>query len=508
MSQTFLSLQSLPPEVLTAICEHLPLADLASLVRTSTLFAWSGTPQLYDALLLEDSGTTANPAQYLSRSHSRFISDYFHKRAERLLATQRFSDGRGKTILHHLGQSGNRYLLDILLAKGADISVRDHDGLTPFHEALCEGKEDFASRLMDVGADILTPAQDKVTLAFANADASEGLLNRIFAAIQAAGGDPFCHGPDGHTALHHASRRGNWRLVKFLVASGADVFTTNRYGHTPLVYSTIHMYSDTSKILLDAMESDYRGYDINTPLAPLNDDGFETSVREAYPGTVRVLCDLYKHGKVKLDLSAAAQIMVSTCDYYGMHVRDQDINDTLYYLIDAGANVNARSGSGDTCLHQLCTWEDEHQEARLQLVRYLLDHGADWRLRDRDGNTIFHKALTADQLQHFICLLLYGAGFDPNAVNDQGQTLAHVAIGPLVSRELLDYLSSLGVDLSGRDNEDNPPIHYVATHRWLRGEVREEAIRYLVEKKESLHPGCSKCEAAIGEVYREGGFLL
>ena len=58
-------------------------------------------------------------------------------------------------------------------------------------------------------------------------------------------------------------------------------------------------------------------------------EGFETCVRDAYPRTVRVLCDLYKEGKVDLDLTAAADNMLRTCTYYGSHVPDQDVNDTV-----------------------------------------------------------------------------------------------------------------------------------------------------------------------------------
>ncbi|KAL2851534.1 ankyrin repeat-containing domain protein [Aspergillus pseudoustus] len=619
-------LSSLPLEVLIEICEHLPLADLARLVRTSTSFAWIGTPRLYDVLLLTNALPISHLSRCLKRFQSRFIGDYFRKRAERLLGTQRYNGTRGESILHHLSREGNSFLLDVLLAKGADISVRDNDGLTPFHVALEEDREDIATHLMGAGADILTPARGKVTLAFVDVDTSEAFLERLVAAIKAAGGDLSHCTPDGHTALHHASRVGNLHLVQILVANGADVFASNKYSHPPLVYSVIHMHDEISKILLNEMESDPRRYDINEPIAPLSDvpqtwaphnialfsspgytilhcaictwnestialllahganpiaqsnpsgdidnitpfdiairgrcpkivalitgmknppafwpstwaiqDGFETSVREAYPGTVRVLCDLYQQGKVELDLAKCARIMVETCDYYGMHRPDDDINDTVYCLIDAGADVNARNDCGETCLHQLCKWEDEHEEARFALARYLLDHGADWRLRGENGDTIFHRAVSVDQLERFIpliaqCLapdttiassdharqnmlhastlkLLHDAAFDPNAANNLGETLAHVAMHPRVSEELLEYLVSLGVNLSQEDNNGNPPIHYAATERWIRGESREEVIRYLVRREESLHTGCSECEAAIGKVF-QGGHLL
>ncbi|KAL3484487.1 ankyrin [Aspergillus germanicus] len=528
------TLSSLPTEILLVICEHLPLPDLARLVRTSTSCAWAGSPRIYDTLFFTDNISLfphlrgPNP-----QLESHFIADYFDKRADRLLTTRRYN---GRNILHELSQYGNIYLLDILLAKGVDVSVKDYDGLTPLHEALRENQEGTATRLIDAGADILTPVNGRPILAYVDNGASEAFIKKLVAAIQAAGGDLSECAPDGHTALHYASRAGNFGLVRILVANGADVLANNKYDHIPLVHSVIHTHDEASKILLNALKFHPRGYDINEPIGPLNEDGFETSVREAYPGTVRIICELYKQGKLRIDLASASQKMIGTCTYYGAHRPYQDINNTVIYVIDAGGNVNAQDQDGETCLHKLCAWGSEHDEARLELAKYILNHGADWRLRNLEGETVLHKAIRVEQLDNYIRLiaqsllpdlptpssdsagqttlhsstlkLLRDAGFDPNAANNMGQTLAHLAMRPDVSEELLAYIAELGVDLSLPDNEGRPPIHYAATERWLRGQDREDVIKYLVRREECLHPGCDECKVAIQKVFKGGSFLL
>ncbi|KAJ5906176.1 uncharacterized protein N7473_003092 [Penicillium subrubescens] len=432
------TLSSLPSEILSEICQHLPVSDLASLIRTSTLFARIGTRPLYDRLFLNSVAPKASVR--IARLRSQFILAYFDANSEKLLAAR---TTKGRSILHFVAAAGNIALLNILLVKGADVSLKDQNDETPLHMALEKGKEAMAAKLIDAGADVLGLASGRPILAYVHANTSQTVVEKVISAIRSAGGDISHCPPDGHTALHYASRRGYERLVGILVANGADVFATNNYGHPPLISAILQKRVGVSKILLDAMKSDPRGYEINEPIASLkrflepgfqrranplvqNDpgyrepqtpfdiavlgrcpelvilmagihdapafwasngyiqEGFETCIREAYPGTVRVLCDLYKEGKVDLDLTAAGNKLLEACTYYGDHVPDQDVNDTIAYVVSAGADINAQDERGRTLLHLLCDFGDgeSRDDAKIRLMKYLLDHGVDWRIRD------------------------------------------------------------------------------------------------------------------------------
>jgi hypothetical protein len=82
------TLSSLPLEILIELCEHLPLPDLTRLVRTSTTFAWVGTPRIYDTLFFTNAiSPTPHLRGRIPQLQSQFIADYFGKRADKLLAT-------------------------------------------------------------------------------------------------------------------------------------------------------------------------------------------------------------------------------------------------------------------------------------------------------------------------------------------------------------------------------------------------------------------------------------
>ncbi|PKX88636.1 ankyrin [Aspergillus novofumigatus IBT 16806] len=494
------TLASLPSEILSEIFEHLPLSDLARLVRTSTFFARIGTRPLYDRLFFNSVRPKASVS--IARLRSQFILAYFSSNSEKLLAVQA---AKGRSILHYVAAAGNRALMNILLEKGANVSVSNQNGETPLHTALEKGKEAMAVELIDAGADVLSLARGRTILAYVHTGTSQPVVEKLIWAIQAAGGDISHCTPDGHTALHYASRRGYDSLVGILVANGADVFAANKYGHPPLISAILQKRVGASKILLSAMKSDPRGYDINEPIASLK--GLETCVREAYAGTVRVLCDLYKEGKVHLDLTAVANEMLQTCTYYGDHVRDQDVNDTITYVVSAGANINAQDKRGRTLLHLLCRFGGgKHQDgAKVRLIKYLLNCGADWRIRDEEGNTVLHTAAKeweCDRCKSTIKLLV-DSGCDPNAVNSNGQTIAHLAMTQWVLIDVIKFISELGGDMCCKDREGRPPIHYAATVPDMEEADRKRIICYFVEEKAELHRGCRQCESLILGFCRE-----
>jgi ankyrin repeat protein len=124
-------------------------------------------------------------------------------RVERLVTSEpdvnRFSPD-GWTPLHLAAFFGHANLVELLLARGADVAARSRNanGNTPLHAALAGNRTMVVGLLIGGGAD-----------------------------VNAADGEGFC-------PLHLAAANGNVDAVKALLAQGADPRATNAGGLTSL----------------------------------------------------------------------------------------------------------------------------------------------------------------------------------------------------------------------------------------------------------------------------------
>ena len=101
----------------------------------------------------------------------------------------------GETPLHKAAHNGPASIVSVLLAAGAEVSIKRSDGETPLHLAAGNGHADIASMLLSAGADV--NAEDNY----------------------------------GNTPLHEPD---NASVVSVLLAAGAEVNAKNQYGDTPL----------------------------------------------------------------------------------------------------------------------------------------------------------------------------------------------------------------------------------------------------------------------------------
>ncbi|KAI8426427.1 hypothetical protein MSG28_005269 [Choristoneura fumiferana] len=108
---------------------------------------------------------------------------------------------KGETQLHVACISGNKLLVERLIAKGHPVNIRDNAGWLPLHEACIHGHLEIANILINSGANI----NDR--------------------------GGSNC---DGITPLHDAASNGHLEVVQLLLNKGAIPSLKNDLGETPL----------------------------------------------------------------------------------------------------------------------------------------------------------------------------------------------------------------------------------------------------------------------------------
>ena len=141
--------------------------------------------------------------------------------------------------------------------------------------------------------------------------------------------------------------------------------------------------------------------------------------------------------------------------------------ETVRFLAERGANLNARNKNGLNALMLLANYEGElvspltvggtqslvrvgvpFSASHWDVAVYLIDHGVDTNAKDKAGAT----ALFIATLLHktFLAETLLGAGASPNTANDLGQTPLMVAASR-GSSFFVRLLLSRGADVNAKD---------------------------------------------------------
>jgi ankyrin repeat protein len=188
----------------------------------------------------------------------------FLKADEKSIRATRFG---GETPLHWAAGTGQEPVVELLLARKADINAQGPWERTPLHYAAVRGHKGVVAALLRHKAKIeatdmwgSTPLhaaawgghQDVVKLLLeskANVNARKDRVVKPGWAISMDAGDPKPFDPMMSTPLHEAASLGHKEVVEILLASKADVNAKDKYGDTPLRMAMRYGHKDVAKIL-------------------------------------------------------------------------------------------------------------------------------------------------------------------------------------------------------------------------------------------------------------------
>lgn len=189
------------------------------------------------------------------------------------------------------------------------------------------------------------------------------------------------------------------------------------------------------------------------------------------------LCDPIHDAARKGDLAKVKALvkdnpaLISSMDksgYTAMHIAAyNDHADVVAFLLDSGAEVNARSKIGGfTPLDQALACFN-HKDT----VPLLLAHGADVNSRADNGMTPLHNSAVRGLKDDADLLIAHGA--DVYAKDRGGSTPLEMAI-QLGRTNVAELLVSHMADVNGRDNGGNTPLYWAK----MRGNAKlEELLR-------------------------------
>ena len=413
----------------------------------------------------------------------------------------------GSTALHWAVLRDQEQAIATLLEAGADPVVINRNGISPLFLAVQNGNTRIVSMLLDAGADPNTLSESGETILMTAAHTG---TPEVVDMLLASGALVDARDPDfQQTALMIAVREGHSEVIDILLSHGAKVDARTRVGQEPVYLPPCKGTGCGSEgVGINRSGVPHRGerFDRKGGMTPL--------LYAARDGSTEAARRLLENG-ADLEIREANGITPLL-----MALLNNQL-DVAYMLIDHGAAINVDDFYGRSPLFAAVDYrnldmnsdrEDDPQdnyvdrEPILDMIRYLLDHGADVNARtkewppekkwlyslndvswvDMTGQTPFIRAAASGDVPAMKMLLEYGA--DPHITTYEGTTALMAAAGvnwtvaqtytvsPEALLEAVTLNVALGADvnaansmgltalLGAANRGDNPIIRYLAAH--------------------------------------------
>lgn len=217
----------------------------------------------------------------------------------------------------------------------------------------------------------------------------------------------------GRTPLHCVT---NYKIVKDLLAAGADLHALDKEGNTPLHTAILQKCVPVVQILLKA--------------------GADVTIKNSYKGNTPL--------HIAVDTSCRHATMVK-------------------HLVASGANVNEPNNFGETALH--IASKNNTSPVDRNIIKILVDHGADISLKniigkkpDEHKDSPLHNAVALGESKAITKILM--SKTDINYQDIYGRTALHNAVCKQgIEASVIRNLLTAGSDVHIADAQNNTSLH-------------------------------------------------
>ena len=344
------------------------------------------------------------------------------------------TDADGNPLLYHAIVHPKGGYLDVkaLIEAGADVNARDAEGNTLLSAAVAKDDLNVIDALIDADAGTeptatpesgATPGPSGNSLCDAVVSSNYLVVERLARVTDV---DLEC--PSGELPLYLAIIGDSFLIIEALAEAGADVNATDADGNPLLYHAIVHPrggYLDVKALIragADVNATDAEGNTLLSAAVAKDDLNVIDALIDAGAGQ-DAICNAIAVG----DIQRVRQLIGTGTDanadcsegpilYTAIREREPEI---VRFLVDAGADVNARNSSGDPLLGGAVI------SGEIEIARILVDAGADVNARSSRGDPLLYTAVTWSEIEGV--RFLVDAGADVNARNDRGTSIVKAA---------------------------------------------------------------------------------
>ncbi|MBE3042648.1 ankyrin repeat domain-containing protein [Candidatus Bathyarchaeota archaeon] len=200
-------------------------------------------------------------------------------------------DFEGHSPLRNAVKKRNREAVSILVESGADLESRCNLGATPLYWAATHNDLELAKLLISHGADV-NSRKFRSQCPILVAAASDGHPDMVDLLIK-SGCDIRCRAPNGITALHQATLRGQTETATRLVQAGLPVDLVGDRGQSALIYACRHAQHNTAAALVGlGANANLADADNKTPLHVAAEEGHWPAAEALFRGSAYIDVDV------------------------------------------------------------------------------------------------------------------------------------------------------------------------------------------------------------------------
>ena len=354
----------------------------------------------------------------------------------------------GKTPLYIAVHEKRTALIPPLLSYGSEVFAADNTGTTPFDLAARANDSCFNLLITDDTVNQRDSAGNTMLHATIKNSGNTTQIGRIL--DQRALVD--FRNREGDTALHISVRMNQKENSEFLISRGANIFSINSAGESPLFIAfTLNPIRDW----------------IINPNTIIAKDGLGNNMLHYAAGWKldNIIPLIIRNGISVEDANATGQTPIF------LAVRN-DSSSTVKVLLDNNANLNVRDTQGNSLLHCAVRWN------AIGCTSYLIAAGIDVNVFSLNGNTPLHDAVALGMSDIETMLIRNKANLEVRNIDGNTPFMEAVRAGLIPS---IEKLSQNGADPSTRNTRGDTPLHIAVTAE------RYDLVNILLRLNASIH---------------------